>query len=85
LFGLCIGVALGLPVEGVRRAVLRAVNLGGDADTTGSVAGGLAGTFYGFNAIPKRWVEGVCEKGGYSPSRGKIPRMCHAIVSHCCV
>lgn len=43
-------------------AVLRAVNLGGDADTTGSVAGGLAGTFYGFHAIPERWVKGVARK-----------------------
>jgi ADP-ribosylglycohydrolase len=38
-------------------AVLRAVNLGHDTDTTGAVTGGLAGFYYGFEAIPKEWVE----------------------------
>jgi ADP-ribosyl-[dinitrogen reductase] hydrolase len=33
------------------------VNLGGDADTAGAVAGGLAGTYYGYDAIPKRWLD----------------------------
>jgi ADP-ribosyl-[dinitrogen reductase] hydrolase len=37
-------------------AVVSAVNLGGDADTNGAVAGGIAGTYYGFDAIPKRWL-----------------------------
>ncbi len=32
------------------------VNQGGDADTTGAIAGMLAGAFYGRSAIPKRWV-----------------------------
>lgn len=35
--------------------VLRAVNLGGDTDTTGCVAGGLAGVHYGMEAIPEHW------------------------------
>ena len=38
-------------------AVVRAVNLGGDADTIGAIAGGLAGVHWGFDAIPKRWVD----------------------------
>ena len=36
--------------------VLKAVNLGDDTDTTGCVAGGLAGVFYGVNAIPADWM-----------------------------
>lgn len=32
------------------------MNLGDDTDTTGCVAGGLAGVFYGVNAIPAGWV-----------------------------
>ncbi len=36
--------------------VLKAVNLGGDTDTTACVAGGLAGTFYGMGNIPEKWV-----------------------------
>jgi ADP-ribosylglycohydrolase len=37
--------------------VLRAVNLGNDSDTTGAVAGGIAGLFHGFSEIPVDWVE----------------------------
>lgn len=36
-------------------AVLKAVNLGDDADTTGAIAGQLAGAFYGVSGIPERW------------------------------
>lgn len=35
--------------------VLAAVNLGEDSDTTGAVAGGLAGLAYGLEAIPPEW------------------------------
>jgi ADP-ribosyl-[dinitrogen reductase] hydrolase len=37
-------------------AVLLAVNLGDDADTTGAVAGQLAGALYGVSAIPTHWL-----------------------------
>jgi hypothetical protein len=40
-------------------AVLKAVNLGEDADTTGIAAGGLAGVCYGFHAVPERWRSGL--------------------------
>ncbi len=33
------------------------VNQGGDADTTGAIAGMIAGAFYGFDAIPARWLK----------------------------
>lgn len=33
------------------------VNQGGDADTTGAIAGMIAGAFYGYEAIPSRWVK----------------------------
>lgn len=36
--------------------LLRTVNLGGDADTTGAIAGMLAGAAYGEDAIPRRWL-----------------------------
>ena len=38
-------------------AVLEAVNLGEDADTTGAIVGQIAGAFYGVDAIPGRWLE----------------------------
>ncbi|WP_278246772.1 ADP-ribosylglycohydrolase family protein [Butyrivibrio sp. AD3002] len=36
---------------------LKAVNLGEDTDTIGAIAGGLAGIFYGYDAIPSDWLE----------------------------
>jgi ADP-ribosylglycohydrolase len=44
-----------LTTDNYADAVLMAVNLGNDSDTTGAVAGGLAGLYYGFDAIPEKW------------------------------
>ncbi len=44
-----------LTTSSFEECVLRAVNLGGDTDTTGCVAGGLAGVYYGVDAVPDRW------------------------------
>ncbi|MBW4613247.1 MAG: ADP-ribosylglycohydrolase family protein [Desmonostoc vinosum HA7617-LM4] len=43
-------------------AVLKAVNLGGDTDTTAAVTGGLAGIYYGVEAIPQQWIEQIARK-----------------------
>ena len=43
-------------------AVLAAVNLGNDSDTTGAVTGGLAGIYYGFESIPRGWIEKIALK-----------------------
>lgn len=37
--------------------VVATVNQGGDADTTGAIAGMLAGAYYGLESIPKRWMK----------------------------
>jgi ADP-ribosyl-[dinitrogen reductase] hydrolase len=41
--------------DNFRDAVLMAVNLGDDADTTAAICGQLAGAFYGEQAIPQHW------------------------------
>lgn len=46
----------------LRDAVLRAVNLGDDADTTAAVCGQLAGAFYGEAAIPDAWLERLARR-----------------------
>ena len=43
-------------------AVLRAVNLGNDSDTTGAVCGQIAGAYYGYSAIPKHLIDGLDRK-----------------------
>ena len=39
------------------QAVLKAANLGDDADTTAAICGQVAGAFYGESGIPARWVQ----------------------------
>lgn len=52
--------------------VLKAVNLGEDADTTGAVAGGLAGLAYGREAIPAEWAAALAREGEIEALAGRI-------------
>ena len=45
-----------------KEAVLLAVNLGDDTDTTGAVTGGLAALYYGYESIPENWVNQLARK-----------------------
>ena len=45
-----------------REAVLKAVNLGDDADTTGAVCGQLAGAYWGESGIPAEWLDGLARR-----------------------
>ena len=38
-------------------AILKAANLGDDADTTAAICGQVAGAFYGESGIPQKWVD----------------------------
>lgn len=43
--------------ESFEAAILRAANLGDDADTTAAVCGQVAGAYYGEAGIPAKWLE----------------------------
>ncbi|MDO8898757.1 MAG: ADP-ribosylglycohydrolase family protein, partial [Bacteroidales bacterium] len=45
-----------------KKAVLKAVNLGEDTDTTAAVTGGLTGLLYGFDKIPSNWIKQIARK-----------------------
>ncbi|WP_113638446.1 ADP-ribosylglycohydrolase family protein [Nubsella zeaxanthinifaciens] len=45
-----------LTTDNYKDAVLKAVNLGEDTDTTGAVTGALAGLLYGLDSIPTNWL-----------------------------
>jgi len=49
--------------DSFRDSVVAAVNLGGDADTIGAMAGAIAGARLGYEAIPEDWRDGL-ENGG---------------------
>jgi ADP-ribosyl-[dinitrogen reductase] hydrolase len=46
-----------LQTTNFRDAILKAVNLGEDADTTAAVCGQVAGAFYGESGIPHKWLD----------------------------
>jgi ADP-ribosyl-[dinitrogen reductase] hydrolase len=46
-----------LTTQSFEEALVQAVNLGNDADTTGTVTGAIAGAMYGLEAIPARWKD----------------------------
>lgn len=51
-----------LTTNNYKDAVLKAVNLGHDTDTTGAVTGGLAALIYGMDNIPKEWINTLARK-----------------------
>lgn len=55
---LCTHCAVRIFLEATtfREAIIRAINLGGDADTVGAVTGGLAGACWGLPGIPESWL-----------------------------
>ena len=48
-----------ITTESYKECELKAVNLGDDADTVGAIAGGLAGLYYGYDAIPEEWLAAI--------------------------
>lgn len=51
-----------LTTDSYKACVLKAANLGGDTDTVAAIAGGLAGALYGYNAIPKNWLDTLLKR-----------------------
>lgn len=45
--------------DGFADVVQRAANLGGDSDTIGAIAGGLAGVYYGYAGIPAAYADAI--------------------------
>ncbi len=53
--------------------IVSVVNRGGEADTAGSVAGALAGAYYGYSAIPTRWLNTLDKKDQIDHLVSKLP------------
>ncbi len=54
--------------------VIRTVNHGGDADTTGAIVGALAGATYGLEAIPRRWLK-TLDRDAATAIRDLVPAL----------
>lgn len=52
--------------------VKNAVLLGKDTDTNAAIVGGLAGLFYGYESIPKRWINNLHESDKVNELISKI-------------
>lgn len=57
-------------------AVLQAVNLGGDTDTTGIVTGGLAGLVYGHSSVPEEWTRTLARHADLEVLFGRFTTHC---------
>jgi ADP-ribosylglycohydrolase len=53
---LAIALYCALRAESLEEGICLAVNLTGDSDTTGAIAGNLLGALHGVDAIPERWL-----------------------------
>jgi ADP-ribosyl-[dinitrogen reductase] hydrolase len=58
--------------DSFRNCVIEVVNQGGDADTTGAIAGMLAGATYGVREIPSAWL-GKLDKAVADEIRVQVP------------
>ncbi|HOJ85665.1 MAG TPA: ADP-ribosylglycohydrolase family protein [Elusimicrobiales bacterium] len=52
-----------MTTDNFKNAVLKAVNLGEDTDSVGAVSGAMAGLYYGFSSIPKKWTKKLARYG----------------------
>ena len=63
-----------LQTETFRDAILKAVNLGDDADTTAAVCGQIAGAFYGEDGIPDEWLSRLAMAAEIRELADTLPR-----------
>lgn len=54
-----VAIGAALAATSLREAVEVAVNAGGDTDTQGAMAGGIAGARFGADALPRTWYEAL--------------------------
>lgn len=60
--------------DSFRNCLIEVVNQGGDADTTGAIAGMLAGATYGVREIPSAWL-GKLDKAVADEIRAQVPAL----------
>ena len=51
-----------LSSKNYKQAIISSIIIGEDADTIASITGGLAGLYYGYKKIPKKWIKKIVRK-----------------------
>ena len=51
-----------LNARNYKEAIIGAINLGQDTDTIGAITGSMAGIIYGYNDIPREWLDKLVKK-----------------------
>jgi len=67
--------------DSVRSCVIETVNVGGDADTAGALAGMLSGATYGANSIPASWLR-TLDKGVATEITAQVPELLRISARH---
>jgi len=58
--------------ENPERAIIEAVNAGGDTDSIACITGALCGALRGSESLPARWIEGLENRGLIEDTAGKM-------------
>ena len=61
--------------DSFEQAILKAANLGDDADTTAAVCGQIAGAFYGLSGIPAKWLAKLAQREVIEGLAGSLLRI----------
>ncbi len=64
-----------LKSNSLEQALVRVVNLAGEADTMGAVAGGIAGACWGSQAIPPRWLDKLFQRAELERVAGQLAEL----------
>lgn len=51
-----------LNADSYKETIIATTNIGNDTDTIGAIAGSMAGIIYGYDAIPKEWLDKLMRK-----------------------
>lgn len=75
LASLAVGLAAYFSAESFEEGLVWAVNIGGDTDTNGAVAGALLGARFGASAIPERWLAALERRADLETLHGHLVRL----------
>lgn len=62
--------------DSYKDTILSIINLGHDTDTSAAIAGGLAGLYYGREAMPKEWVASIARLDDIVELANKLNEKC---------